>query len=63
MKSVYITVAILLTIGFILYISDDNQAELEAKAQQYEKCVYEKYEGRSVMEVYYATGEYPECSN
>lgn len=61
-KTTLIVLAILATIAFVLYISDDNQRELELKAQRYERCVFENYEGKTVMEVYYATGEYPECN-
>ena len=54
-------ISILVIFGVITAIKDRDQA-IQNAARSYEDCVIEEYGGRSVMEMYYATGEYPECS-
>lgn len=58
--------AILILIGialmaWIVIISDQRSQELEKAMLKYEECVMNQYGGKSVLEIYHATGEYPEC--
>lgn len=60
-KDVFIVVMALGIIILALLYSDKREYEVMKSAKLYEECVAKEFGGRTVLEVYYATGEYPEC--